>query len=85
MQGLYEEWAQYLRSMQSVRPVLETVPVDALVQGVVLEGRRRQPERADDALEERRLVPVPGGLAEEVPEQSDAEVGVADLGTSGRS
>ncbi|MBP6628945.1 MAG: hypothetical protein KA297_05920 [Kofleriaceae bacterium] len=43
VQGLYEEWAQYLRSMQSVRPVLETVPVAALVQGVVVAAQAKTP------------------------------------------
>jgi signal transduction histidine kinase len=39
--ALYEEWAQYLRSMQSPTPTIELVPLSALLHEVVVSAQAR--------------------------------------------
>jgi signal transduction histidine kinase len=41
--ALYEEWAQYLRSMQTQRPTVEVVPVAPLVQDIVTAVQAKTP------------------------------------------
>jgi signal transduction histidine kinase len=41
--ALYEEWAQYLRSMQTQRPTVEVVPVAPLVQDIVQSVQAKTP------------------------------------------
>ena len=53
--ALYEEWAQYLRSMQAPTPTIELVPLSRLVQEVVVAAQARNQQVAI-ALE------IPAGL-----------------------
>jgi signal transduction histidine kinase len=54
--ALYEEWAQYLRSMQAPTPTIELVPISPLLHEVVIAAQARS-QAASIALEQAAALP----------------------------
>src|SRR6185503_1014772 len=54
--ALYEEWAQYLRSMQAPTPTIELVPLSPLMHEVVIAAQART-QATPIALEQNAALP----------------------------